>query len=505
MPVLTRAAKRLLVDNSHAAHAPHVPQNAEQPPLALFIPEILFQIGCLLNKPELWSCSLVCCTWHSVFSPFLDWMALDNCKHYVDTLRIRHSYDRSNYHYWWGPSGLFLDLLLERVARFDAHFGFHSSRNIHLSNEQLEYHWPKTLTRASNEDPVRIDLICLVAERSSRLSRIVLDMEQSLEVLSLEELPRSECRWTKALRLGTENEASTKGSHNPSVTPHIGPGSKHSPPLSMVSHQISNPLWPCLTSVSLEHCHLEYFFIRILLSMAPALTHFTLSSVAVSMPRSIYSEKEETPGYWETNVNMKASKITYMTLLDVQGLQPTDVFQFALKLPHLQHFNWDLGAPTEEQPSISSLDPKSRTILPGFRCLWQLILHRSSYENTKAILQRVSDLTYYFQLRSSPMDQSLVRSLTQTLQANIVRDIFFHNVDLIDCEHAFHVLLSTLRGLSLLEVCGGVMVCDPEILGQTRWVCSDLRYFAVKPKCDIGSPRYSANEAQEAFMRQSDR
>ncbi|GJJ74956.1 hypothetical protein EMPS_07314 [Entomortierella parvispora] len=46
------------------------------------------------------------------------------------------------------------------------------------------------------------------------------------------------------------------------------------------------------------------------------------------------------------------------------------------------------------------------------------------------------------------------------------------------------------------------MICDPTILEQSRWVCSNLTHFAVKPKCDGGGLDYTAEEAQEAFMKQ---
>jgi len=280
MHVISRDAKRRLVTDHHAPPSSLISQQRDQPSIVLFLPEILFQIGTLLKKHELWSCSLVCPTWHSVFSPFLDWMALDTFRVYMKKAKHQCSScngTREGDYKWCRP---FLDALLQRVMKPDAAFRLHSSRNTSMSNWHLEYRGTGLDYHASNiVQASRVDVICLITEKSNDLGSFHLNMNQKLDGQ-----PRQPCSWTRALQSKTEIEVSVEGAQSSSLTPPIGSGSYPAPPLSMTPHRIQSPNWPRLSDVTLQNCHLEYSFFQVLFSHAPSLDSVELLRVSFSGP-----------------------------------------------------------------------------------------------------------------------------------------------------------------------------------------------------------------------------
>ena len=84
------------------------------------------------------------------------------------------------------------------------------------------------------------------------------------------------------------------------------------------------------------------------------------------------------------------------------------------------------------------------------------------------------------------MSDSLVQALVTAPHTHTLRAVRIYGLDVRDCELAFHFLLCSLPGLEVFDVCGTLMLCDPRILEQTRWICSNLIHLTVKPNCDAG-------------------
>jgi len=168
----------------------------------------------------------------------------------------------------------------------------------------------------------------------------------------------------------------------------------------MTRHRILCPNWPCLKHFSISDCHLEYSFLRIFLSNAPALQSLSICNVAISeleqMDLSTASvdrqtdtiprhEKDVAQGGLENNSNIEASVITRMSFSAVVGLQLTDILLLASKLPHLSEFECGLKGNTIKIP-VASLDQESRSVLDGFQSLVDLSLFYCSFQDTTDVL-----------------------------------------------------------------------------------------------------------------------
>ncbi|GJJ74971.1 hypothetical protein EMPS_07329 [Entomortierella parvispora] len=266
--------------------------------------------------------------------------------------------------------------------------------------------------------------------------------------------------------------------------------------------------------VYIQGCSLEHSFFQVLMSNAPALESIFISRVAFHEPLSVDpatdqmtvagfrvpSEEGRAPED-SIKMNMEASVIKSMILHSIAGLQLADILRFASNLPYLSLFNCDIGKHSSKD-SDALLDHESLTGASGFQSIRDICLEGCPSKDTTKILQGAQRSLSDFGLTSSPVTEFLVQALVGGQHAVTLRRVMFRNVDLVDCEDAFHFILCSLSGLELLVVWGGVMVCKPMLLEQTRWVCSNLNYLELKPQCDRGGESYSVEESQNAFMKQ---
>ncbi|GJJ74969.1 hypothetical protein EMPS_07327 [Entomortierella parvispora] len=514
MHIISRDAKRRLVADDHTTTLSLLPQHPQQPPSVLFLPEVLFQVGTLMDYAELWSCSLVCSKWHSTFSPFLDWMAIGDFMWYMSRNKHRCNANScactdENRDRWCPQGSDFINTLIQRVTKPDAAFGFHSSRNSELFFARLDYIEPHPDSPTPSSTPtLRIDSICLLAEKSKGLERLSLNMRQKLDV----QTDQQQCQWSRDLRDQTDMEVSKESSSSKKAE--SDSKSCFDLPFPMTLHQVESPNWPFLGDVTLQKCHLEHSFLRVLMINAPDLENIDLIYVSFSKPEprelaspipvqqtDIKVQPEEGAPKKETSDNKKAPAITSLSLWHVKGLQLEEVLEFASRLPKLVGFKCCLEDSAMPSPAMSS-DQESLSALGGFKSLDRLSLYNSPCKDTTAIFKTAQDGFSYFTLSDSPMNEPLVQALVSAPHPDVMRTIELINIDLVDYDHAYNTILCSLTCLESFCVRGGVMVCDPTVLAQAKWVCSDLRQLIVKPKCNGGGQRYSAQESQDAFLAQ---
>ncbi|GJJ74993.1 hypothetical protein EMPS_07351 [Entomortierella parvispora] len=480
------------------------------PPEALTDPQILRTIGLHLTFEDLGRCCYVSSLWRTIFSPFIFWIKLgelDAMMRKLETSNPANSLKKIDELYQARVTQL-ENLVKEPSAAFD----FHSNRWRDLSSTQTKS--PRSFLFMANlvQKTLRSLLYDHMESRMVRLDpqQFVDDLCRAVEGAGkLESLKIHECgmknkfySWADSL---VEINEGFDPSHPESDQLKAWANARSMPCISMVPRRLKCPLWPQLGYITLSGLSCDHFFIRFLLSQAPALTQLTVEDCTIltleetQWPDSdlktiqrMFQIRDGTDSKIQdtTNANVKASLLIYLKLSKIRGVFWKDVLDLARQLPQLGCLTWE----DVDEGFFQNLLPTSPSC--GNCAVVDLNLTSAPLSD---VIQLVKDCKHLFflTLEKIKLDLTLVRVLA--LRAWTLSSISLTNCSMEGGDEALVLILCSMFSLEHFSATGLVMKCDPLWL-KTPWVCKELQYLSVSPKCDGGD--YTADMAQEAFMTQ---
>ncbi|KAG0045071.1 hypothetical protein BGZ83_009674 [Gryganskiella cystojenkinii] len=406
--------------HSQHQHVPGLP--AEHRAFAML--EILEQIGYHLSKPDLRSCTIVCRAWHIHFSPYLDWLALDNTDQILNWVIAQRKALDPDFKVETEPHKnaelekdflRHIEALVKRIESPSAPFEFHSRQRTTLSNgpsylsfvlksqlcsnvQSIDFRYPQPYSgggwrpdddhRNSHQRP---NLVCRLIEQSRDLRDLKLyDVNIRHEFFY----------WPSTLEQKTDENLKDGDANSNTSTKQERQQQRYRTRrvsnqrvLSMISRPLASPQWPKLASVIIDHLECDRYFIRILLSNSPGLQTLFLIEVEFidRTEREVHQEirkgvnsvnienndrdreVDDHDDYLDLdkNIYLQSSCLEQLQLNSVYGITWTEQVEFAERFPRLRTFQFNMPMTQRRSGPVrgSRRRPVPESIFPNLQSL----------------------------------------------------------------------------------------------------------------------------------------